>query len=175
MRLYSLSFFSICGMILAGLGFSLGSIPLGTVGVGLILLWIVLICVHASEPAFALPLALATSLAVIELFQGGNTYLAAFALTAALLGWEFVQSAATIAPFPKEAQQSFSKRHLWQMLALGAAGLLLSSIALQVCFPLTFAPALGLGLAALLLLGLVMRTGRRSPPKSKHRGRRSLL
>jgi len=62
-----------------------------------------------------------------------------------------------IAVFPKKAQRRFVKPYLLRMLVLGTSGSLLAVLGLHGHYYLSFHLALTLGVAALLLLGLMLK------------------
>lgn len=169
MKVYSLFFTAFGSLLLAGIGFFLGLSSLGAGGLVLLAGWIATTKFLNGERIASLLLALSTAFAVTAIFRGGNTYAVLGALTLILIGWEIFHSSLAIAAFIKEEQQSFAKQYMWPMLALGAAGMLLAMLSLQVQVRLTFRLGLALGLAAIILLGLILRSsGGRT---QKHRRR----
>jgi len=61
--------------------------------------------------------------------------------------------------FPKKAQRRFVRPYLLRMLVLGIGGSLLAVLGLHGHYYLSFHLALALGVAALLLLGLMLKLG----------------
>ncbi len=171
MKTFSLFFTAFGALLLAGIGFLLGMTALGSGGLLLLSGWIVVAKFLQSKRIAGLLLFLSTALAVITIFQGGNIYAVLSALTLILIGWEFFHAALTITTFPKEDQQTFSKEHLWPVVVLGSAGIILSVLALHVQVRLTFRLGLALGLAIIILFSLILRSsgGRKRKRKDRHR------
>jgi len=165
MNLYSLLCTLLGSAILSVAGFLSGSLLLGSTGIVLMCLNIILIGWGAEDRARNISLLLGSILALIEVLYGGRTILLGGGLTLILIGWEFSYATRMIAPFSEEARSRFARKHLWQMLLLGTIGVLLAALALQVHMHLNFRLALSLGLGILLLLVLLLRSI--AQPKTK--------
>jgi len=165
MNLYSLLCTLLGSATLSIAGFLSGSLLLGSAGIILMCLNIVLIGWDAGDRARNISLLLGSILALIEVLYGGRTILLGGGLTLILIGWEFSHAARMIAPFSEEARRRFARKHLWQMLLLGTIGVLLAALALQVHMRLNFRLALSLGLGILVLLALLLRSI--AQPKTK--------
>jgi len=158
MRRLSLLFFTLSAAALASNAFAAGSIPLGACSVFVGLLGGVLVYFDTSAHGLSILLVLITILAVIGRVCDGSPYVLVFAVTSALVGWEFGLSAGETRPFPKEAVNRYARKRAYILIVFGAASLLIVTAALHTRLQLSFGLALGLGLAALFLLGLALQT-----------------
>ena len=165
MNLYSRLCTLLGSAILSVAGFLSGSLFLGSAGIIFMCLNIILIGGDAGDRARNISLILGSILALIEVLYGGRTILLGGGLTLILIGWEFSYVTRMIAPFSEKERSRFARKHLWQMLLLGAIGVLLAALALQVHTHLNFRLALSLGLSILLLLALLLRSI--AQPKTK--------
>ena len=157
MKRLALLFFSISAATLAACGFAAGLLPLGGCGVFLGVVGGVLVLFEAEARGLSLLLLLITLLAVASALFDTNPYLLVFAVASALIGWEFGLTAVQTRPFTKRDIARFARKKLVSLGAIGAASLLLATAAFQTRLQLSFGLALGLGLAALILLGLAFR------------------
>jgi len=157
MKRLALVFVLLSAAALAGCGFAVGLLPLGGCGVFLGAIGAVLVLFEAQARGLSLLLLLFTLLATANALFGANPYLLVFAAASALIGWEFGLTALQTKPFSKPDVARFARKKLVSLGAIGTASLALATIAFQARFRLSFGLALGLGFAALLLLGLVFR------------------
>ncbi len=168
MKRLALAFFSISAATLAAGGFAAGLLPLGGCGVFLGVVGGVLILFEAESRGLSLLLLLITLVAVANALFSANPYLLVFAVSSALIGWEFGLTAVQTRLFSKRDVARFARKKLASLGAIVAASLVLTVVAFQIRFRLSFGLALGLGLAALILLGLAFRsTATRARSKSQ--------
>ena len=164
MKWLALLFFSLSTATLAACGFAAGLLPLGGCGIFLGVVCGVLVLFEAEVRGLSLLLLLITLLAVANALFGANPYLVVFAASSALIGWEFGLTAVQARPFSKRDVARFARKKLVALGAIGAASLVLTVVAFQARFRLSFGLALGLGLAALILLGLGFRISTTGKP-----------
>jgi len=168
MKWLALLFFSLSTATLAACGFAAGLLPLGGCGIFLGVVCGVLVLFEAEVRGLSLLLLLITLLAVANALFGTNTYLVVLAAATALIGWDFGLTAVQTKPFAKPDVARFACKKLIALGTIGVASLVLAIVAFQTRFRLSFGLALGLGLAALILLGLAYRsTATRAHSKSQ--------
>lgn len=145
-----------CG-ILAGSGFSLGSIPLGGAAVALAVVWVIILWSDARARLLSVLLVMATVLAAINVLYGTSAYAGGAVVVLALVSWELALAIESLAALPKEKVRALVYRHITQMLLVAMAGYALFAIPLQLSLHLDFRAALGLGLFIFLLFALLLR------------------
>ena len=158
MKRLALGFFSISAVSLAACGFAAGSLPLGCCSIFVGLLGGILVLLGAEPRGLSVILVLLVLVAVAGALFGFNPYLIAFAASSALIGWEFGLTAVQTRPFSKQEVAKFARKKLVNLAGIGVVSLALTAVACQARFRLSFGLALGLGFAALFLLGLAFRS-----------------
>ena len=159
MRTYSMLFFSIGVAMIAGAEFHRASPILGAAGLFLGVLWIVFVVIDSTTTGLTVLFFASIMLALIVTLWGETPYLTVCALSSVAISWEFAATGRQIAVFPKKAQRRFVRPYLLRMLVLGIGGSLLAVLGLHGHYYLSFHLALALGVAALLLLALMLKLG----------------
>ena len=165
MKRLALLFFSVSSATLAACGFAAGLLPLGGCGVFVGVVGGVLVLFEAEARGLSLLLLLITLLAVANALLDANPHLVVFAASSALIGWEFGLTAVQAGPFSKQDVARFARKKLVSLGAIGISSLVLAIVAFQTRYRLSFGLALGLGFAALVLLGLAFHTAARKPQR----------
>jgi hypothetical protein len=157
MKSLAITFFSISAAVLAGDGFASGSAALGFCGVSVGLLAGILVILDAESRGISILLVLHVLLTFVAALFGLNPYLLVLAASSALIGWEFGLTATETRPFPRRDVTKFACKKLAGLVCIGTVSLAFTAVAFQIRFRLHFGAALGLGVGALILLGLAFR------------------
>jgi len=147
---------TITTVVLALAGFLVGSITLGCAAIVIGAAWLLILWKSAERTELSVLLGVETGIAVLNVFYGGSVYLAGTAIALAIVSWDIALTETSIASFPAKITKGFVIHHAIRMGIIGAIGLVLLVVPLQIHIHLGFRAALGLGLGSFMLLAILV-------------------